>query len=34
MSKFEHVKFTDEGWKDYLSWFESDDKQAVKKTIN
>ncbi|MCL2810829.1 MAG: Txe/YoeB family addiction module toxin [Clostridia bacterium] len=31
MIRFEHVKFTDEGWKDYLSWFESGDKQAVKK---
>ena len=31
MNKYENVKFTDEGWQDYLSWFESGDKQAIKK---
>ena len=31
MSKFKDVKFTDEGWRDYLGWFKSGDKKAIKK---
>ena len=31
MNKYENVKFTNEGWQDYLYWFKSGNKQAIKK---